>query len=77
MGSPFGEFPVGYMPSRVRRFGQAPFKPAPLLGWGEFEVAHVHPRAEVSRHVSHQRHDYIALLLVWRQDSNPALAAGS
>lgn len=33
--------------------------------------------AEVSRHVSHQRHDDIALLLVWRQNSNPALSAGS
>ena len=32
--------------------------------------------AEVSRHVSHQQQDDIALLLVWREDSNPALFAG-
>ena len=45
--SPLGEFLVGHGPRRVWRFGLALIKSSPLLGWGEFEVAHLHHRAEV------------------------------
>src|ERR1700685_734682 len=44
-GSPLGEFLVGHRPSRVWRFGLALIKSSPLLGWGEFEVTHLHHRA--------------------------------
>lgn len=43
--SPLGEFLVGNRPSCVWRFGLALIKSSPLLGWGEFEVAHLHHRA--------------------------------
>src|SRR5450759_5104509 len=47
VGSPLCEFLVGHRPRCVWRFGLALFKSSPLLGWGEFEVAHLHHRAEV------------------------------
>src|SRR5256886_17337527 len=47
VGSPLGEFLVGHKPSRVWRFGLALIKSSPLLGWGEFEVAHLHHCADV------------------------------
>jgi hypothetical protein len=46
-GSPPGEFLVGHRPRRVWRFGLALIKSSPLLGSGEFEVAHLHHRAKV------------------------------
>ena len=46
-GSPLGEVLVGHVPRRVRLFGLAPVKSSPLLGRWEFEVAHLHRRAEV------------------------------
>ena len=45
VGSPLGEFLIGHRPSRVWRFGFALIKSSPLLGWDEFEVAHLHHRA--------------------------------
>src|SRR5258707_14937592 len=45
VGSPLGEFLVGHRPSRVWLFDLALIKSSPLLGWGEFEVAHLHHRA--------------------------------
>jgi hypothetical protein len=38
------EFLVGHRPSRVWRFGLALIKSSPLLGWGGFEVTHLHHR---------------------------------
>ena len=47
VGSPTGEFLVGHRPRSVWLFGLALIKSSPLLGWGEFEVAQLHDRAEV------------------------------
>jgi hypothetical protein len=48
LGGPLGEFLVRHGPSGVWRFGLAVIKSSSLLGWSEFEVAHLHHRAEVS-----------------------------
>jgi hypothetical protein len=47
IGGPLGELLVGHRPSCVWRFVLTLIKSPPLLGWGEFEVAHLHHRAEV------------------------------
>ena len=46
-GSPLGKLLIGHGPRRVWRCGLALIKSSPLLGWDEFEVAHLHHRAAV------------------------------
>lgn len=46
-GGPLSKFLVRHGPCRMWHFGLTLIKSSPLLGWGDFEVAHLHPRTAI------------------------------